>query len=81
MRWPSFLRHCATSRKVASSIPEGITENFHLVKPPGCAIDLEQKRERGVYPKGKGGRCVGLTLPPSYAECLKILGASTSWKT
>jgi hypothetical protein len=29
---------------------------------------------------GKGGRYVGLTtLPPSCADCLKILGASTSW--
>jgi hypothetical protein len=28
----------------------------------------------------KGGRCLGLTtLPPSCADCLKILGASTSW--
>jgi hypothetical protein len=28
---------------------------------------------------GKGGRCVGLTLPPSCADCLGNLGASTSW--
>jgi hypothetical protein len=29
---------------------------------------------------GKGGRCVGLTtLPHSCADCLKNLGASTSW--
>jgi hypothetical protein len=29
---------------------------------------------------GKGGRCVGLTtLPPSYADCLKNLGSSSSW--
>jgi len=28
----------------------------------------------------KGGRCVGLTtLPPSCADCLEILGASTFW--
>jgi hypothetical protein len=28
----------------------------------------------------KGSRCVGLTtLPPSCADCLEILGASTSW--
>ena len=28
----------------------------------------------------KGGRCVGLTaLQPSYADCLEILAASTSW--
>jgi hypothetical protein len=29
---------------------------------------------------GKGGRCVGLnTSPPVCADCLEILGASTSW--
>ena len=30
--------------------------------------------------RGTGGRCLGLiTLPPSCAVCLEILGASTSW--
>ena len=28
-RWRSWLRHCATSRKVAGSIPDGVTEIFH----------------------------------------------------
>jgi hypothetical protein len=28
-RWRSWLRHCATSRRVASSIPDGFTEIFH----------------------------------------------------
>jgi len=29
---------------------------------------------------GKGGRCLGLTTkPPSCADCLGNLGASTSW--
>jgi len=27
-RWRSWLRHCATSRKVAGSIPGGVIENF-----------------------------------------------------
>jgi hypothetical protein len=32
-----------------------------------------------MSPGGKGGRCVGVTiLPPSYADCLEITGASTS---
>jgi hypothetical protein len=26
----------------------------------------------GIFPKGKCGRCVGLTLPPSCADCLEI---------
>jgi hypothetical protein len=28
-RWRSLLRHCATRRKVAGSIPDGITGTFH----------------------------------------------------
>ena len=28
-RWRSWLRHCATSRKVAGSIPDGVTGIFH----------------------------------------------------
>ena len=28
-RWRSCLRHCATSRKVAGSIPDGVIEIFH----------------------------------------------------
>jgi hypothetical protein len=27
--WHSWLRHCATSRKVAGSIPDGVTGIFH----------------------------------------------------
>jgi len=28
-RWRSWLRHCATNRKIASSIPVGVTGIFH----------------------------------------------------
>jgi hypothetical protein len=28
-RWRSWLRYCATSRKVAGSIPNGVTGIFH----------------------------------------------------
>ena len=28
-RWRCWLRHCATSRKVAGSIPDGVTGIFH----------------------------------------------------
>jgi hypothetical protein len=28
-RWRSWLRHCATSRKVAGSILDGVIEFFH----------------------------------------------------
>ena len=29
-RWRSWFRHCATSRKVAGSIPAGVTGSFSL---------------------------------------------------
>jgi hypothetical protein len=29
MQWRSWLRYCATSRKVAGSIPDGVTGIFH----------------------------------------------------
>jgi hypothetical protein len=36
-------------------------------------LGLLQKLVPGTFPGGKGGRCVRLmTLPPSYANCLKI---------
>jgi hypothetical protein len=34
---------------------------------------------KGIFPGGKGGRCVGLTnLPHSCADCLKIWEPQTS---
>jgi hypothetical protein len=34
---------------------------------------LQQKCAPGIFPGGKGGRCIGLTtLPPSCADCLEI---------
>jgi hypothetical protein len=40
---------------------------------PWGRLSLQQKWVPGIFPGGKGGRCVGLTtLPPSCADCLKI---------
>ena len=73
-RWGSWLRHCATSRKVAGS-----TGMFHWHNPPGRTVALASTgtSNRNEYQEyflgGKGGRCVGLTtLPPSCADCLEI---------
>jgi hypothetical protein len=43
-RWRSWLRHCATSRKVACSIPDGVTGIFHWHNPSGrtMAVGLTQ---------------------------------------
>ena len=34
-RWRSWLRHCATSRKVAGLIPDSVTGIFHWHNPSG----------------------------------------------
>jgi len=43
-RWRSWLRHCATSRKVVDSIPNGVTGIFHWYNPSGrnMALGLTQ---------------------------------------
>jgi len=39
-RWRSWLRHCATSRKVAGSIADGVTGAFHSHDPSGRTMAL-----------------------------------------
>jgi hypothetical protein len=75
-RWRSLLRHCATGRKVAGTIPFGVITIFHSCNPSGRT--MTDRNEYQVYfllgrgGGGKGGRCVGLTnLPPSCADCLE----------
>jgi formate hydrogenlyase subunit 3/multisubunit Na+/H+ antiporter MnhD subunit len=38
--WHSWLRHCATSGKVASSIPDGVTGMFRWHNLSGCTVAL-----------------------------------------
>ena len=38
--WRSWLRHCATNRKVASSIPVGVNGIFHWHNPSGHTMAL-----------------------------------------
>ena len=74
----NWLRHCATSRKVAGSIPDGVTGIFHWRVSSGRTMygpEVDSVSNRNEYHEfflgGKGGRCVGLTtLPPSCADCL-----------
>jgi len=40
MWWCSWLRHCATSRKVAGSIPDGVTGILHWHIPSSCTVAL-----------------------------------------
>jgi len=40
MWWRSWLRHCATSRKVVGSIPDGVTGIFHWHNSSGHTVTL-----------------------------------------
>ena len=78
-RWRSWLRHCATNRKVKGSIPDGVIWIFHWHNPSGHSMalgltqPLTEMSTRNVSWGCKGGRCVGLTtLPPSCADWLEI---------
>ena len=83
-RWRRWLRHCATSRKVAGSISDlviGFCVDLILLTAicPWGRLRLWQNLVPEIFPGGKGGRCVGLTaLPPSCEDILEILGASNS---
>jgi hypothetical protein len=66
-RWRSCLNHCATSRKVAGSIPNGITGIFQGHNPSGRTMTLgstqllTEMSTRNISWGGKSGRCVRLT--------------------
>ena len=73
------LRHSATKRKVAGSIPDGLTGTLHGHNPSDCktvlgsTLPLTEMNTRNISRGVKGGRCVGLTtIPPSCANCLEI---------
>ena len=77
-RWRSWLRHYATNRQVAGSIPYGVTGIFQWHNPSGRTMalgstqPLTEMSTRCIYWGGKGGWCVRLTtLPPSCAVVMK----------
>jgi hypothetical protein len=45
----------------------------------GSTLPPTEMSTRNIFWGGQGGQCIGLTLPPSCAECLEILVAPTSW--
>jgi len=70
--WHSQLRHCATSRKVPTTILVDVIRIFHLLNS-----GVDSASNRNEYQENflgdKGGRCVGLTnLSHSCVECLEI---------
>jgi len=73
-----WLRCCATNRKVAGSIPDGVSGSFIDIKSfrshygPGVDSASNRNEVPGTFPGGKGGRCARLTtLPPSCAVVTK----------
>ena len=77
--WRIWLRHCATSRKVAGSFPDSVIGIFHVHDPSGRTMalgltqPLTEMNTRSISWWGTVGRRVGLTtFPPSGADCLEI---------
>jgi hypothetical protein len=83
-RWRSWLRHCATSRKLAGSIPDGITGIFHWHNPSRCnmALGLIQPLiEMSTRNISWGQKRPVLRADVTTFMCQLSwnLGASTSW--
>ena len=72
-----WFRCCATNRKVAGSIPAGVS-GFFIDKILPIALILLQKWIPGVFPGGKGGRCVRLTTYHHPVPLARNLGTLTS---
>jgi hypothetical protein len=76
--WCSWLRYCATSGKVAGSMPYDIAGIFHWCNPSGHSVAMGLTRLFTELSSmniswGKGGQCLWLTtLPSSCADCLEI---------
>jgi hypothetical protein len=77
--WHSWLGPCATSRKFAGSIPDGVTGIFYWQNPSGrtMALGLTEPLNRNEYQEYflgvKAAGATGLTtLPPSCADRLEI---------
>jgi hypothetical protein len=75
--WRSCLRHCAASRKVAGSIPDGVIEIFHWHNPSDrtMALGLTQPlTEMSTKNVSWGVEAAGAqaTLPLSCADCLEF---------
>jgi hypothetical protein len=69
--WVRLVWGTATSRKVAGFIPDGDNKVFHSGRT--IALGLTQPLTPGIFPRGKGDRCLGLTtLPHSQDNCFEV---------
>ena len=80
-RVAEWLRCCATNRKVAGSIPAGVSGFFIVIKSfrSHCGPGVDSASNRGVFPGGKGGRYVRLTTYHHPVPLSQNLGTLTSW--
>jgi len=73
----SWLRHCATRRKVAVSIPDCVIGIFHERSPSGHTVSTSKRNEYQKYFQGDiGGRCVVLTTFVLKSGSLSLLEPS-----
>ena len=78
-RLRSWLRHCGTSRKVAGSIPVGVTGTFHWNNPSCRAIaqgSTQPLIEMNTRNISWGVKAAGATFMCRFSW---NLGATTSW--
>jgi hypothetical protein len=78
-RWGIWLSHCATSWKVAGSIPDFVSGIFQFHNSSGwtmtLAVDSASNNTEYLeyFLGGKGGRCQILTtLPHTFADSFEI---------
>jgi hypothetical protein len=81
-RWRSWLRHCATRRKVVGSVSDGVIEIFHWHNPSGRTMSLGLTQpviETSTRNISWGLRCRADNLATFMCRLSWNLGASTSW--
>jgi hypothetical protein len=71
-RWRSWLRHCATNRQVAGSIPDGVSGIFHWRNPVGRTMALGSTQPLTEMSTRNLFWGVKAALPPSSADCLEM---------
>ena len=80
-----WLRCCATNRKVAGSISDGVSGFFISIKyfrshsGPGVDSASNRNEYQEYFLGGKGGRCVRLTTYHNRVPLPRNLGTVTSW--
>ena len=78
IRWRRWLRHCATSRKVADSIPKGVIGVFHWHNPSGLTMALGSTQLLTEISTRSISRGVKATIGTFICRLSWNMGASTS---